>query len=99
MVVDWSEIHPSVDVVAGELRRLRFEQALATIKERQLFIADLTDAMRSDRKFRDTRPRKRRKRRVADSSQRSLADFTQRQLELGERILRDLANKTGGDTQ
>lgn len=61
---------------------------MATVRERQAFINELTETMKQNRKFRDTRPRKKRAYRV--SRQRFVADFTQRQMALGERIIRDL---------
>lgn len=91
----WAERHPSVEIVADELRRLRFEQAIATVRERQAFIDELTETMKQNRKFRDTRPRKKRAYRV--SRQRFVADFTAKQTLLAEKILNDLANKAGGN--
>ena len=93
----WNEMHPDAEVVAEELRRLRFEMALATIRERDAFIQDLRETMSHPTRFRDRR-KQARTRRVKITRQRSTVDFTQRQLKLGERILRDLANKTGGDS-
>lgn len=93
----WSEIHPEAEVVAEELRRLRFEMALATIRERDAFIQDLRETMSHPTRFRDRR-KTRKTRRAKITRQVSTVDFTQRQLALGERILRDLANKTGGDS-
>ncbi len=93
----WSERHPSAEVVAEELRRLRFEQAMATVRERQAFIDELTETMKQKRTYRDTRPRKKRAYRV--TRQRFVADFTAKQTLLAERILNDLANKAGGDPQ
>lgn len=89
----WAERHPSVEIVADELRRLRFEQAIATVRERQAFIDELTETMKQNRKFRDTRPRKKRAYRV--SRQRFVADFTAKQTLLAEKILNDIANKAG----
>lgn len=88
MAVDWSEIHPDVAVVQEELRRLRYEKLLAHHRERQHFIDELKQALRNTQHFRDTRPKPKRKyvrRRY------SVADFTQRQLILGEKILNDIA--------
>jgi len=85
----WSERHPSAEVVAEELRRLRFEQAMATVRERQAFIDELTETMKQKRTYRDTRPRKKRAYRV--SRQRFVSDFTAKQTLLAERILNDLA--------
>jgi len=93
----WSELHPSIEIVQDELRRLRFEQAMATVRERQAFIDELTDTMKQKRTYRDTRPRKKRAYRV--TRQRFVADFTAKQTLLAERILNDLANKAGGDPQ
>ena len=90
----WSEIHPNAEVVAEELRRLRFEMALATIRERDAFIQDLRETMSHPTRFRDRR-KVRRTRRVKITRQGSTVDFTQRQLALGERILRDIASNQG----
>jgi len=90
----WAELHPSIEYVADELRRLQYEKAMATIKERQRFIDDLKDAMRSDRKFRDTRPRQKRVYRRS-----SVADFTAKQIALAERILDGIAHQSRGDNQ
>lgn len=93
----WSEIHPDTEVVAEELRRLRYEMATAVINERMAFIQDLRETMSHPTRFRDRRKQPK-TRRIRVTRQRSTVDFTQRQMQLGERILRDLANKTGGDS-
>lgn len=90
----WAERYPAPEYVADELRRLQYEKAIATIKERQRFIDDLKDAMRSDRKFRDTR---RSPKRVYRRS--SVADFTAKQIALAERILDGIAHQSRGDNQ
>lgn len=90
----WSELHPSIEVVQDELRRLRYEQAMATIKERQRFIDDLKQAMSTDRRFRDTRPRTKRVYRRSP-----MADFTAKQIALAERILDGITNQSAGDTR
>lgn len=94
----WSERHPAPDIVADELRRLRFEMALATIRERDEFMQDLRETMSHPTRFRDRR-KQRRTRRVAITRQTSVAEFTAKQTLLAERILRDLANKSGGNNQ
>ena len=93
----WAERYPSPEIVADELRRLRYEMATAVINERAAFIQDLRETMSHPTRFRDRR-KVRRTRRAKITRQGSTVDFTQRQLALGERILRDFANKTGGDS-
>lgn len=93
----WAERYPSPEIVADELRRLRYEMATAVINERMAFIQDLRETMSHPTRFRDRR-KTRRTRRAKITRQGSTVDFTQRQLALGERILRDFANKTGGDS-
>lgn len=93
----WAERYPDPEIVADELRRLRYEMANAVINERAEFIQDLRETMSHPTRFRDRR-KVRKTRRAKITRQGSTVDFTQRQLALGERILRDLANKTGGDS-
>ncbi len=90
----WSEIHPDAEIVAEELRRVRFEMALATIRERDAFIQDLRETMSHPTRFRDRRKQPK-QRRIRVTRQRSTVEFTQRQLALGERILRDLTLREG----
>ncbi len=92
MAVDWSEIHPDVAVVEEELRRLRYEKLLAQHRERQQFVDELKQTLNATRRFRDTRPKPKRK---YIRRQYSVAEFTQRQLTLGEKILNDIAIREG----
>lgn len=90
MTVDWSEVHPPVEVVAEELRRLRFEKTMAEHRTRHDFLEELKQTVNETRQFRDTRPQTKRKyvRKVPRPT--SLVEFEQRQTQLAERILNDL---------
>jgi len=77
------EIHPPVEVVRAELKQIRKEMASADWDTHRAHQAELSKAMRQypDRAF------ERITRRI------SVAVFTAKQMEMGERILRDLEQK------